>query len=471
MQLKQSYQIGIIGAGISGLAFAQKLLACGFTDIVIFEKNDKLGGVWNPNHCYPCQEIESTRAYFEFLEYPWPSGTDMDKPAGSKEIYDYLCNFSEKFKVDEKISYNTSVQQIICQPNGGFQVSGLIGENEFSIKTDFMIVAILHMSGGNYIPKIQGKFKGTILHNTEVTPDYLQNIKQKNQKVLIVGGSKSAVDMVKLMNVFDIQNFTWLYKTMYWVLHYENQNNPDLARRDFDTIYDVFEKYISKGKVWDKECIRALNGVAINLDDENTDFFHNFRFGECTESQLNFLKKSDKIKGEIIKYEGDKVILKDKQSIQADVIIYATGFDCADISIIDNANKTSKKIKDIKYLYRGMVDMDHPKLLFTPPIPLSHHPQSVYFLSLWIAKYIKNHLANNIDIKKMTAEYTAMISKYQKYLGDTAIFKDSKSSPLLYLMEDITIEIFKDIDIDLSKIIPVPMNTSEMLRKALSISI
>ena len=118
-----------------------------------------------------------------------------------------------------------------------------------------------------------------------------------------------------------------------------------------------------------------------------------------------------------------------------------------------------------------MVDIHHPKLLFAPPKPLSHHPQSVYFLSLWITKYIKNHLANNIDIKKMTAEYTAMISKYQKYLGDTAIFKDSKSSPLLYLMEDITIEIFKDIDIDLSKIIPVPMNTTEMLRKVLSIPI
>ena len=47
--LHQSKRVIICGAGVSGIAAAKTFLQYGYKDVVILERSDELGGVWNSN--------------------------------------------------------------------------------------------------------------------------------------------------------------------------------------------------------------------------------------------------------------------------------------------------------------------------------------------------------------------------------------------------------------------------------------
>ena len=47
--LHQSKRVVIAGAGVSGIAAAKTFLQYGYKDVVILERSDELGGVWNSN--------------------------------------------------------------------------------------------------------------------------------------------------------------------------------------------------------------------------------------------------------------------------------------------------------------------------------------------------------------------------------------------------------------------------------------
>ena len=46
------YDCIVIGAGISGIAAAYKMIQAGYTDFLVFEKADRVGGTWRDN-TYP----------------------------------------------------------------------------------------------------------------------------------------------------------------------------------------------------------------------------------------------------------------------------------------------------------------------------------------------------------------------------------------------------------------------------------
>ena len=44
---QQSKRVVIIGAGVSGIAAAKSFIQYGYKDVVILERSEELGGVWN----------------------------------------------------------------------------------------------------------------------------------------------------------------------------------------------------------------------------------------------------------------------------------------------------------------------------------------------------------------------------------------------------------------------------------------
>lgn len=45
--LHQSKRVVIVGAGVSGIVAAKTFLQYGYKDVIILERSDELGGVWN----------------------------------------------------------------------------------------------------------------------------------------------------------------------------------------------------------------------------------------------------------------------------------------------------------------------------------------------------------------------------------------------------------------------------------------
>ena len=48
--LSRDARIAVIGAGVAGIATAAALTTAGYKQILVYEKNDGLGGVWHHNY-------------------------------------------------------------------------------------------------------------------------------------------------------------------------------------------------------------------------------------------------------------------------------------------------------------------------------------------------------------------------------------------------------------------------------------
>ena len=100
-------KVGIIGAGISGIAAAKQL--SGYSPVV-FEATDSIGGVWK--HCsYTSTKLQTPRCDYEFSDYPWPERDNSTFPS-HVEILKYLHDYATHFDVLKHIKFNSRVVEI-----------------------------------------------------------------------------------------------------------------------------------------------------------------------------------------------------------------------------------------------------------------------------------------------------------------------------------------------------------------------
>ena len=66
-------RVGIIGAGMSGLCMAMKLLDEGIDSFVIYEQADEVGGTWRDN-TYPGLHCDVPSPYYSYSFLPKPNG-------------------------------------------------------------------------------------------------------------------------------------------------------------------------------------------------------------------------------------------------------------------------------------------------------------------------------------------------------------------------------------------------------------
>lgn len=100
-------KIGIIGAGISGIAAAKQLRG---HSPVVFEATNSIGGVWK--HCtYTTTKLQTPRCDFEFTDFPWPQRDNSSFPSHI-EILEYLHNYASHFDVLKYVKLNCKVVEI-----------------------------------------------------------------------------------------------------------------------------------------------------------------------------------------------------------------------------------------------------------------------------------------------------------------------------------------------------------------------
>src|SRR5688572_17089656 len=85
MDIKKGSRIAVIGAGISGIAAANILKKNGY-EAVVFEKYDKLGGVWAT--AYPEIHLQNIYNQYHLSDFDWPFKPDLH-PTG-EQVMRYL---------------------------------------------------------------------------------------------------------------------------------------------------------------------------------------------------------------------------------------------------------------------------------------------------------------------------------------------------------------------------------------------
>jgi dimethylaniline monooxygenase (N-oxide forming) len=182
----------IIGAGSSGIAGAKVLQERGVA-FDCYEKSDRVGGNWvfgNRNgmsSSYRTLHINTSRERMEYSDYPMPKSFP-DFPHHT-HIARYFNDYVDHFGVRDKIRFETGVQRADRRDDGVWEVALEDGETR---TYDAVFVANGHHWDPRWPePAFPGEFNGREMHSHHYTdPEEL-----RGKRVVILGMGNSAMDI------------------------------------------------------------------------------------------------------------------------------------------------------------------------------------------------------------------------------------------------------------------------------------
>src|SRR3954468_8984208 len=102
------YEVGIVGAGFTGLAAALKLKKAGNNSFIIFERGDEIGGTWRDN-IYPGCACDIAVHLYSFAGVP--AADWSHKYAPQPEILDYIKKVAADFSLNRHIRLNADITE------------------------------------------------------------------------------------------------------------------------------------------------------------------------------------------------------------------------------------------------------------------------------------------------------------------------------------------------------------------------
>lgn len=163
-------RVFIIGAGVTGIALYIRILQqVPNARITIVDKNPELGGTWFENR-YPGVACDIPSHVYQ---YSFAPNTRWSKFFSSgAEILEYVKGVARKYRVDEKIRYNTKVTALKWDEGTGLwtiktEVSKPGDEPRTEeAKSEIVISAVGILNNWKW-PDIEGlhSFRGKILHS------------------------------------------------------------------------------------------------------------------------------------------------------------------------------------------------------------------------------------------------------------------------------------------------------------------
>ena len=97
--------VGIVGAGMSGIIAAHRLRQAG-VEVVVFEKNDDVGGTWLEND-YPGCRVDIQNHFYSYATAQTPDWPQYHSP--QPVLLEYFRTCIERFGVADCIRYSTEV--------------------------------------------------------------------------------------------------------------------------------------------------------------------------------------------------------------------------------------------------------------------------------------------------------------------------------------------------------------------------
>ena len=160
----------IIGAGLSGIALYIRLLQyVPNATITIFEKNAELGGTWFENR-YPGVACDIPSHVYQYSFEPNTQWSQLF--ASGAEILEYVNGVASKYRVAEKIKYNTKVVGATWNDNKGLWLVRTIqdkssGESEVRETEAEIVISAVGILNNWKWPEIEGLdlFEGKLLHS------------------------------------------------------------------------------------------------------------------------------------------------------------------------------------------------------------------------------------------------------------------------------------------------------------------
>jgi len=318
-------KVCIIGAGSSGLATAKTFAERGIPFDCLEREND-IGGLWNETTntgvVYETTYLVSSRKYTGFEDYPMPE--DYPTYPSHREALAYLRDYAQTFGVLDRIQFNTVVESAE-RTEEGWRVT-IAGEARPRLYRALVIATGHHDIPR--IPKIPGKFTGEIMHSR----DY-RSVKQLTDKrVLVVGAGNSACDIVVDATSVARAVYQSMRRGTYFVPKF-------MLGRPTDGIVNFCERLpMPRGlrnrlyTLWHKLMVGANARYGLPEPEHRIMDTH-----PTMNTVLPQLAAHGRIgiKPDITELKGRIVRFSDGSEVEADLLVYATGYEIA-VPIIDN---------------------------------------------------------------------------------------------------------------------------------------
>jgi dimethylaniline monooxygenase (N-oxide forming) len=406
-------RVAVIGAGVAGIVSAKILKHDGF-DVTIFEKESFIGGVWAESRAYPGLRTNNPRETYVFSDFPYPENTDDFPTAG--QVRGYLNNYAEHFGLKPHLHLSTEVVSVSRRESKndgshtGFQVKVKLAGESTKIETyDFNYVIICNgVFSEPYIPQFEGQdqFAGKILHSSQLNdPEII-----RGKRVVVVGAGKSALDCATFASQ-QAASAMLVFRKPHWMIpryfgkirvdkvlfnrfstlifpSYHRAKKPEKILRTiaspflllWRTAVDKVVKYVSEipdAMVPDVPVTAGLENNGIGAE-----FYQVLKQGQIGIQRAR-----------IASYSGtDKIQLESGEELDADVVIFATGWQ-QNVGFLDEDLRNIIRKDGWFRLYRHILPPGEKHMGFVGYASSGNAPLTSEISAHWLSQVFRGELS------------------------------------------------------------------------------
>ena len=373
--IEKHYEVIIVGAGIQGLCAAHTFLSINPSlSLLVVDNESSVGGTWSKRRIFPGLYANNLQGFFEYSDYPMLDANVGVTPRGTisgEAACTYLEKYADTFELKHLILFNTKVVRATNIDDDESKAWNLdlvdvdSKDKQGAVTCSKLLVATGQTSTPWY-PEFVGSFKKPSIHTANFGSDSPAILEDKSiNRVSVIGGGKSAHDAVfALVNAGKQVNWilrktgrggTWMAKSFPqlgpfsvwlegllmtrilswfgacpwsegdgfgWARHFLHRTSAGrfitrnyFANMSKSTIEQSgVNKQENTKQLIPKETLQWYGGQAAILH-YTQDFY------DLTEKAGVTI-----ITANITRAEADALILDDGQRIEADAVIYATGY-------------------------------------------------------------------------------------------------------------------------------------------------
>jgi cation diffusion facilitator CzcD-associated flavoprotein CzcO len=179
--------VAVVGGGFGGVAAITMLTRAGYSDVTVFERGERVGGVWHHN-TYPGAACDIPSHLYELSFAPNPRWSRRFAPQA--EIQNYLESVAREHGVFDRIKTNTEVTRAAFDSERGkWQLETSAGPHE----ADMLVTACGQLSVPK-TPPLPGldSFSGPVFH----TAAWRHDVDLTGERVAVIGTGCSAIQTV-----------------------------------------------------------------------------------------------------------------------------------------------------------------------------------------------------------------------------------------------------------------------------------
>jgi len=380
----EHFDVLIIGAGISGIGAAHHLNEqCPRKSFVVLESKPNFGGTWQ-THRYPGARSDSDLYTYGYRFKPW-TGAPI---AAKDEILKYMSEVIADEDLDSHIRYQhhvTSASWSSVEKRWSLNVTRSDIDDQLRLTATFLWMCqgyYRHSVG--HTPQWVGmdQFEGPIIH-PQNWPDDLEYV---DKNVVVIGSGATAATLIPAM-AQECQHVTMLQRSPTYFFIRSNVNEVADMLRELDIpeawVHEIVRQRILLDfgaitklalefpELAREELLKPIREILGDDYDIETHFNPKYkpwqqRIAMVPDGDLFEAIKEGKVSvvtDEIDAFTTTGITLKSGATLDADVIITATGFDMSVLG--DIAFSVDGRVLDLSQTitYRGLMFTDVPNLL------------------------------------------------------------------------------------------------------------